>query len=231
VEEEAAQSIFTQPGIGGAARLTPDGSSLLYVVRDPALSRKKLMRIRLAGGAAPEELLSGRFVNGGARCARLPASLCIIAERSPDQKQLIFRSIDASNAHTLELGKFATDSSRDLEYFWDLSPDGTRVAILNSKDAAIHIFSLIGQPSREITLNGSGGLGYVSWMPDGQRVVVGEQENCCASLLSVGMAGDVHVLWKQEGAVAISGIPSPDGRRIAIWLWTMNNNFWILDKP
>jgi Tol biopolymer transport system component/DNA-binding winged helix-turn-helix (wHTH) protein len=231
VDEGAAQSIFTQPGIGGAARLTSDGSSVLYVVRDPALVRKKLMRIRLTGGEAPEELLSGRLVDGGARCATPPASLCVIAERSPDQRQLIFRSIDPSNGHTQELGTFATDSSRNLDYFWDLSPNGTRVAILNSKDAAIHLYSLSGEPSREITLKGWGGLGYISWMPDGRNVIVGQQENCCASLLSVGMAGDVHVLWKQNGGVAISGIPSPDGRRIAIWLWTMNDNFWILDNP
>src|SRR5215470_17797793 len=83
----------------------------------------------------------------------------------------------------------------------------------------------------EIALNGWGGLGYVSWMPDGRNLIVGHQENCCASLLSAGMAGDVRVLWKQNGGVAISGIPSPDGRRIAIWLWAMNENFWILDKP
>lgn len=234
VDEGPAQAIFTQPGIGGAARLTPDTSSILYILREPGLSRlthKKLMRTGLAGGSDPQELLSGSFVDGGARCARPPSSLCMIADRSPDRRQIIFKSLDPSNGHSRELVTFSSDSSRDLEYFWDLSPDGTRLAVLNSKDPAIHFLSLGGQPSREITLNGWHGLGYVSWMPDGQRIVVGEQENCCASLLSVGVGGDVQILWKQEGAVAISGIPSPDGRRIAIWLWTMNGNFWIFDKP
>lgn len=230
IDEETAHLIFTQPRIAGAARLSPDRSSLLYLVNNPASDKKNLMRISLTGGA-PQELLSGRFVDGGARCARLPATLCVIAEAAPDRKQIVLLLLDSSNGQTKELARVDIDSTRNLNYFWDLSPDGTRIGIHNSRDPTIHIISLVGQPPLDITVNGWPGLGYMSWMPDGKAVVVGSQENRGATLLTVSLRGDVHALWKQEGAYAISGIPSPDGRHIAVWLWILNYNFWIVDNP
>jgi eukaryotic-like serine/threonine-protein kinase len=227
IDEEVAQSIFTQPGIGGAARLSPDGSSLIYRVEAPG--EKKVMRLQLAGGV-PQTLASGNFVNGGARCARLPSTVCAIAERSADDRQLVFTSLDVWKGRGNELRRFGIDPGRTVDYYWDLSPDGIRLAVLNSAEPKIHILSLTGQPAHEIDLKGWRGLGYTSWTPDGKRLVVGSQDNRGATLLSVGLEGDVYPLWKQQGALAISGIPSPDGHHIAIWMWTRNDNFWIADN-
>jgi eukaryotic-like serine/threonine-protein kinase len=229
IEEQTAHPVFTQPGIEGAARPTPDGSSLIYRVSDPTSEQRKLMQIPLMGGV-PQMLLVGNFVNGGARCARLPSTVCAIAERSPDRKHLVFTSVDPLKGRGDELKRFDTDPGRNLDYFWDLSPEGTRLALLNSTDPTILILSLAGQPTREIALNGWHGLGYTSWTPDGKRLIVGSQDNRSATLLSVGIDGDVHPLWEQDGAFGISGIPSPDGHHIAIWLSTKNKNFWIADN-
>jgi len=230
IDSAIAQSVFAQPGIAGAARLAPDGSWILYLVQDPTPGQKKLMRLPLTGGAA-QPLFSGDFVNGGARCARSPATVCAVAERSPDHRRLVFTSIDLLNGRGQELTRFETDPGRDLNYFWDLSPDGTRIAVLNTEDAEIQILSLSGQQVRKIAVENGHGLGYVTWMADGSALVVGVQDKQSASLLSVDMHGNIHPLWKQEGAYAISGLPSPNGRHIAIWVWTMNDNFWIADNP
>ncbi len=229
IEEESPHLVFSQPGIGGAARPSPNGSSLIYLVHDATSNQNKLMQIPLAGGI-PQMLGAGKFVMNGAHCARLPSTLCAFAEKSFDRKQLVFTTLDPLKGRGYELRRFDIDPARNLDYFWDLSPDGTRLALLNSTDPKIYILSLAGQTTREITLNGWYGLAYTSWTGDGRRLIVGSQDNRGATLLSVGTDGGVYPLWKQEGAVGISGIPSPDGHHIAIWLATKNKNFWIADN-
>jgi eukaryotic-like serine/threonine-protein kinase len=228
VDADVAQRIFTGPGITGAARLSPDGTEILFVAADR--SQKKLMRIPLVGGV-PQELMSGDFVDGSARCARLPATACVIAEESPDRKHLIFTSIDSLSRRGPELSRFDTDPVRILDSHWALSPDGARLAVLNSSEAKIHILSLTGQPPSEIALDGWPSLGYVSWTSDGKSLVVGSHKNHDAALLNVDLEGKINLLWEQHGAFGVSGVPSPDGRHIAIWLWTTNNNIWMADNP
>ena len=210
IDEEVAQLIFTQSGIGGAARLSPDGSSLIYVAKDPAAAGGRLMRVPVTGGI-PQALVSGNFVNGGARCARLPSTVCAIAERSSDREQLVFTSIDPLKGRGHELRRFDTNSGRNLDYFWDLSPDGTRLALLNSTDPKIHILSLAGQLPREIALNGWHGLGYTSWTSDGRRLVVGSQDNRSSTLLSVGVEGDVILCGNEmEPSGSLALLPPMD---------------------
>jgi Tol biopolymer transport system component len=228
VDAEIAQRIFTGPAITGAARLSPDGTEVLYVAADRG--QQRLMRVPIVGGL-PQEIMSGHFVDGSARCARLPATACVIAEESPDRKHLIFTSIDSLSRRGPEFSRFDTDPDRILDYHWALSADGVRLAVLNSSEAKIHILSLTGQPTTEIALDGWPSLGYVSWTSDGKRLVVGSYKNHDAALLNVDLEGKINLLWEQQGAFGVSGVPSSDGRRIAIWLWTTNNNIWMADNP
>jgi hypothetical protein len=147
VDAEVAQRIFTGQPITGAARLSPDGTEILYVAADR--SEQRLMRIHVVGGA-PQEIMSGHFVDWSARCARLPATACVIAEESPDRKHLIFTSIDSLSRRDPELSRFDTDPVRILDSHWALSPDGARLAVLSSSEAKIHILSLTGRPPSEI---------------------------------------------------------------------------------
>jgi serine/threonine protein kinase len=228
VDTDFAQRIFTGPGITGAGRLSPDGTEILFVAADQ--SQQRLMRLPLVGGV-PQELMSGDFVDGSARCARLPATVCVVAEQSPDRKHLIFTSVDSLNRRGPELCRFDSDPAHILEFHWALSPDGARLAVLTSAAGKIHIFSLTGQPLFEIALEGWPGLGYMSWTSDGKALIVGSLKNHDAVLLNVDLDGKVNLLWEQHGAFGVSGVPSPDGRQIAIWLWTTNNNIWMADNP
>ena len=228
MDAEVAQRIYTGQAITGAARLSPDGTEILYVAADR--SEQRLMRIHVVGGA-PEEIMSGHFVDGSARCARLPATACVIAEESPDRKHLIFTSVGSLSRRGPELSRFDTDPVRILDSHWALSPDGARLAVLNSSEPKIHILSLTGQPPSEIAIAGWPSLGYVSWTSDGKSLVVGSHKNREAALLNVDLEGKINLLWEQHGAFGVSGVPSPDGRHIAIWLWTTNNNIWMADNP
>ena len=83
---DTSQLLTNQPGIVGAARLTPDGAAVLYLVEPSwrGSRMQRLMRVALTGGPS-REIASGDFVNGGARCTEGPVWLCAIAERSADR--------------------------------------------------------------------------------------------------------------------------------------------------
>src|SRR5207248_241637 len=76
-EAERPEVVAREPGMTGAARLSPDGASVLYVALanpDDPSGGHRLMRVALAGGPS-QEVLRGELVDGGARCTVAPANL------------------------------------------------------------------------------------------------------------------------------------------------------------
>jgi eukaryotic-like serine/threonine-protein kinase len=231
IDGDTPQPIVVDPRIAGAARLTPDGASVLYrlapATRD-STAPPRVMRVPIAGGAS-QEVVVGMLVDGGARCSVLPANLCAIAERSANGRQLVFTLIDPVKGRGRELSR--VDIHAEGDYRWALSPDGTRVALLNARRNWIRILSFTGLSPDEFEVHGQDTLGYVSWMPDGTRLIVPRVDAREAALLAVDLQGNTSVLWQQHGAVDISGIPSPDGRRVAVWVRGRNANLWLAEYP
>jgi hypothetical protein len=97
----------------------------------------KLMRVPVMGGT-PQPVLTAHL-EGRPHCARLPAPLCAMAERSADRKQLVFTAFDSVKGRGRKLAEFDTDAA--VDYWWDLSPDGTRIAIVKNRAGQVHILS------------------------------------------------------------------------------------------
>jgi serine/threonine protein kinase/Tol biopolymer transport system component len=230
VSSDASQVIASEPGIGGAARLVPDGSAVLYVVfangKDPS-GGLRLRRVAVSGGPS-EEVLRGRFVDGGARCTMLPARLCVIAERTWSGGEIVFTAVDERKGRGSELARFGAAPGGD--YRWALSPDGTRIAVLDARGPRIDILSLTGQPPFGFEVKGWPTLGYVSWTADGTHLLVPSVDARGTPLLSVDLRGEAAVVWEREGSLGTSAIPSPDGRRLAIWVRTQNANIWMAEN-
>ena len=206
VDAETPQPIVEEPGILGAAWLTPEGASLLYVAAPRPLMgsrHRRLMQVPITGGAS-REILTGNFVDGGARCAVLPATLCAIAELSADGGQIVFTSIDVLAGRGRELARMNIGGKG--EYRWALSPDGARIAVLDVWRPRIDVLSLTGMPPIDFEVKGHSKLGYVSWTADGNRLLVPSVDARGAALLSVDLGGNSHVLWQQPGALDISGV-------------------------
>ena len=222
--------ITDAPGILGAARPTYDGASVLFIVAPAGFRSRtpRLMRVPLAGGA-PQEVTSGEFVNGGARCSVQPAELCAIAEWSADHKELIFTAVNPVGGRAHELTRVDVSGFADAR--WDLSPDGTRIAVLDAKGTQIRVVLIGGRAAEQINLHGQHGLGYVSFTSDSRGVIVPSLTEKSANLLSVSLDGTIRVLWEQPGAFDISGIPSPDGRHVAVWIRSRNASLWLAESP
>jgi Tol biopolymer transport system component len=224
---DTQQAIVSDSGIAGAARVTPDGASVLYRAKSNRWrGPQRLMLVPIEGGVS-REIMTGEFVDGGARCAVLPATLCAIAEPGTTAGQVVFTSIELPRGRGRQLVRF--NGNADGDYRWALSPDGTRIAVLDAGEARIHVLSLTGMPSHSFDVKGYSTLGYVSWTADGNNLLVPSVDARFATLLTVDLQGNPRVLWQQRGALDISAIPSSDGRRVAIWVRTLSANLWLAE--
>src|SRR5260370_37100925 len=101
----------------------------------------QLMRVPVRGG--PPQFVLGAPIYGGPSCARFPSTLCAIAERTPDRKQLVFTAFDPLRGRGGALIRFETDAQADLgrdvlQYVWDLSPECARLANRKYSEVPIH---------------------------------------------------------------------------------------------
>jgi eukaryotic-like serine/threonine-protein kinase len=226
-----------EPLVAGAeralwARVSPDGKWVLYVIPpkdDGPSAPKQIMRIPLSGG--PSQLvLTERLWDGAAiRCATLPANLCIFLVQTPDHKQFIFTAFDPMNGRTHELKRFDLDPRSADDYSWDLSLDGSRIAV-QVPGGRLHILSLRGEQPQQITVKGWKIVDALRWSADGEGLFVSSPVQRGSVLLHVDLQGNTHVLWKQEGGGVMHGVPSPDGRHLAFEGWAPNSNIWMMEN-
>jgi Tol biopolymer transport system component len=154
----------------------------------------------------------------------------------------MFTAFDPEKGRGRELTRFDTEPTAGTRYVWDLSPDGKRIAILKYSSRVIDILPLDGQASQKIVMNGWSSLLSLNWESDGKSMFASSQTKKGSVLLRVNLNGDAHVLWEQNGSIApwnrpFSGthsapwaMPSPDGRRLAIYSWNTSSNMWMIEN-
>jgi Tol biopolymer transport system component len=241
---EALITFKKNEDLSGAC-ISPDGSWFIYMdvlekggvvitnkimsnhvtVTDPAATNN-LMRVPITGGS-PQLVLTAS-IEEWPRCTRSPANLCAIAERSADLKQLIFTAFDAATGRGRELARSNADAT--TYYHWDLSPDGTRVALLKHREGRVQILSLIGETPQDITVKGWNILTSVTWTADGKGLLVSSHGEQGADMLHVDLQGNARLLWEHPGGIDIYGVPSPDGRHLAMRGWNVDSNLWLMEN-
>ena len=231
-------------GMSGAC-LSPEGSWIYYTLASyeegPAESSKimraeqtvilparmiKIMRVAITGGA-PQLVLTAS-IEEWPRCARFPSTLCAIAERTPDRKQIVFTELDTVKGRGRELARFDTEARE--EYHWDLSPDGTRIALLKHREGRVQILSLNGMAPRQIISKEWKTLSSVVWTADGKGLFVSSYTARGADMLHMDSQGNMRLLWEHPGGVDVYGVPSPDGRYLAIRAWNVEGNMWMMEN-
>jgi serine/threonine protein kinase len=226
--QDSAEPLVTEKkgqGLDSVAGLSPDGSWVLYIVSEGEGPRK-LMRVPVNGGT-PQLVLTAD-IEGWPRCARSTATLCAMAERSADHKQIVFTAFDPVKGRGRELARFNGDASSN--YWWDLSPDGTRLAILKSRDGRIQILSLNGPQPQDITVKGWNTLTTVSWAANGKGLFASSFSDRGPAVLSVDLQGKATLLWEHRGGIDSYAVPSPDGRHLAMRAWNVEANLWLMEN-
>jgi serine/threonine protein kinase/Tol biopolymer transport system component len=224
------QIVIASPAMDvSVAHLSPDGSSIVFDAaphKVPPLPASQLYRIAVDGGAA-QLLFEAREI-ANLDCTGKGANLCIYSSRSLDGREMIFRSFDPTGGDKgKEVARTVTEGGHD----WMLSPDGSQIAFLKSlgNPVQVQFISLRGGEPRILQVPGvyAGGL---AWASDGQGVLMGTEGANSVTLLRMDLKGGVQPIWQQSHRGLIAGLPSPNGRHIALGFNQGNNTVWLIDN-
>jgi serine/threonine protein kinase len=240
--DNAPDYIVSEAEGAAVPRVSPDGNWVLYLVypeQHGSSTPVRLMRAPINGG--PSELVLSAHLYGTPRCARSPATICAIAEESSYGKQLVFTGFDPVKGRGGELARFETDQAAEYDagsstgirvpYVWDLSPDGTRIAVLRRSEGRIYLLPLNGQAHQDIRPLAWSNLETLDWAADSKGFFTCSLQRG-STLLYVDLSGNAHVLWSPKASPndATRAVPSPDGRHVAVLAFTQNSNIWMMEN-
>jgi sugar lactone lactonase YvrE len=160
--------------------------------------------------------------------------LCAVGEYSPDRKQIVFTSFDPLKGRGSELLRHDIDPAG--RYSWALSPDGTRIALLNPPEGRVYILHLDGRVSEQITVDNLKLGDALHWSADGKGLFIDSATLQGTALSYLDMHGKTHQIWEVRGNLfarsnqAPWAIASPDGRHLAINGFILSSNVWMLEN-
>jgi dipeptidyl aminopeptidase/acylaminoacyl peptidase len=232
LESSEAEPLITGPGTQRNARVSPDGAWILYedfpiASAKSAAAAPRLMRMPIGGG--PSERVLAMQPTSTYRCARSPASLCVMSE--VNDASMVFTAFDPVRGRGREVSRQAVGVAATTPPPWDLSPDGSALAVVVSQDTLPHLrlLSLRNAPPRDIRLDRKVAIQDIAWAADGKSWLavawVGKGE---WNLLRIAPDGRTHAmipsqLWMYEVA------PAADGRHVAYTSNTGQGNLWLLE--
>lgn len=237
LDQASPEAVVAGPGFKERPVVSPDGSWILYLwssESDNSTTPARIMRVPISGG--PSQLvLEERGINGLA-CAQSPVTLCAFSESTPDQRQVVISALDPVQGKGRELARInLRQADGGYSYSWDLSRDGSRLAFTqpDDREGRIQIFPLSGGSAREVNVKGWNNLWFLYWARDDKGWFVNSTDPSHARLLYVDLEGHASVLWERRVAIRRNmtwGIPSPDGRHLALQTSTTDSNVWMLEN-
>lgn len=223
--QTTAEALVLGPEEQTEPRLSPDGSWMLYwsYPKTPELRpRMRLMRAPVSGG--PHQPVLEATYPSGFRCAAVPPGPCILVEDAGEGKRIVFSALDPVEGRKGEVVKIEIG---DRHPSWDLSRDGSRVAIADPK-GGLRILTLSGGAVRSVPLGGWTGLDAVAWSSDGVGLFVTARSPRETALLHVRLDGAARVLRKAPTDLGRI-VPSPNGRFLAFTQLTREGNAWMIE--
>jgi eukaryotic-like serine/threonine-protein kinase len=232
LDGHSEEPVVTGPGEQLTPRLSPDGRWLVYMDVEKfgtfgPTSPVRLMRVPTTGGAS-EFMLSAPGYNGH-RCARLPATLCVVGTIGAERRQLTFSAFDPVRGKGLDL--LTVEINPSSGYDWDLSPDGSRIAMTNydANEGRIRLLRLNDHTTSELIVKGRAGFGSMDWSADGRGMFVYSSLPENDALLYVDLEGRSDALVSGKGWSQTWGVPSPDGRYLAVLGQSVDANVWMIE--
>jgi DNA-binding winged helix-turn-helix (wHTH) protein/Tol biopolymer transport system component len=232
VDEQTAEALITGPEDKLFLHLSPDGQWLMYFAFPGGYSAMKaplLMRAPLSGG--PPQLVFKARPASDFRCLKAPATMCVLSEW--ENKQLVFYALDPIRGRGQEIARQEVALGPEIvESNWDLSPDGSRIALAmpEGPPARIRILSLDGGTLQDIRVAGWSAFQSMEWAADAKGWFVASRSAAANTLLFVDPQGHAYPLRQTAGGYDTYAIPSPDGHRLAFLEYTTANNAWMIEN-
>jgi eukaryotic-like serine/threonine-protein kinase len=231
-KQNAERILGTAETEASGAALTPDGAWILFLSRPkqkpgspPGVFR--LMRAPVSGGS-PELVLDGLPDTTVLACPRAAGSCALMEQK---EKELIFYALDPLHGKGKELAKSEFEIKSTATYGWDISPEGSKIAVVGGLGPFVRIIDLRLGSKQDIPVSGDWSLQTVGWAADGKAVFVTVWTPKAFLLARVDSAGPTQVLQNVGLTYQMSGIASsPDGRYLAFGAAPADSNVWLLEN-
>ncbi len=205
------------------ARLAPDGKHLICLLDTDSEHAAPLAVVLVPLEGGPLRTLFRDPALSDVQCARSPSALCLVSTIGPVARVY---SLDLNDAST---HKFPLPH---LESFleWSLSPDGSTLALILDGPKLVFM-NVADRRVHEIKVDDWSQLVAVDWAPDSKSVYIPSRKtNGDYVLLRVETNGAVRTVLEGGKVPRYTwGIPSPDGKRIAVQASSGENNVWMVD--
>jgi eukaryotic-like serine/threonine-protein kinase len=229
---------LTPGGSLGSGTMSPDGKwyigQIWPDVDNPHHNAVPLPIVRFPISGGPSTTLLTTSRPAVVSCGRLPSKTCVIAEKSDDERQNVVSSFDPINGRGSELARFYL--GQDLDLFPDLmvcvvSPDGDRLAILRSPTSPVEIYTLRGHFLNRIPSHSLAKLISLAWSADQRGLFLTRKaEGGGTELLYTDLKGNTKSLRRCISDNSCFGLPSPDGRHLAIVDRSRSTNMWMMEN-
>ena len=232
VSARTAEALIAGPEDKLSLHLSPDGQWLMYFAFPGGYSVTKaplLMRAPLSGGP-PQFVFEARPASDF-RCLKAPASMCVLSEW--ENRQFVFYALDPMRGKGRELARQEIALGPEIvESNWDISPDGSRIALAipEGPPARIRILSLASGTLQDIRVSGWSAFQSIEWAADGKGWFVASRSAAANTLLFVDQQGRAYPLRQTAGGYDTYAIPSPDGHHLAFLEYTTANNAWLIEN-
>jgi len=236
IAQDTAQPLIEGRENANLARVSPDGSSVLYSeafsVEGGQSRGDRLMRLPLNGGPPALVYEDTKAELQDYPCARAPARLCVVIEKDHDGKRVTVSALDPVHGKGRLLRTIWKKFNEGFN--WALSPDGSVLALAKADEPEIHIrlLSLTGGVDQEIAVKGWPSIGSMEWSPDGKGLYCGSLTSKSGTLLYVDLKGFAQVVSRSSevgGGAFIAAVPSPDGRYLALTGAIRYSNAWLIE--
>jgi eukaryotic-like serine/threonine-protein kinase len=203
--------------------LSQDGMWYIVTASPRVPGKWRLLRVPVAGGA-PETILTPAGV-AEVHCAPAGSRACVLSETVG--KQMTFSTVDPVRGRLQEIAKVETQS--ELSADWRLSPDGSKIALVENLGDNVRILNLQGKELQVIhPMPPQKGLQTAAWSADGKRFYLSAFPDNRGQLLEMDAAGNTRLLLENPNWIGPS-TPSPDGKRIAYTYSVTESNVTLLE--
>jgi DNA-binding winged helix-turn-helix (wHTH) protein/Tol biopolymer transport system component len=215
-------------------RLSSDSSTVLFLSQPlprDATRKVKLMSVPLAGGP-PQLVLEAQNINNH-QCARMPSTLCIYSVIGRGEQK--FYGYDWKTGRQEEIAIAKITDSDPYTFNWSLSPDGELLASAKKmgpeKELVIRLLSLPDASERLLQVQAWAGIGSLDWAADGRSLwAMAYTTKDTWALLNISVSGTVTKVLEEKNLRLGWAIPSPDGKRLALWEASGSANVWMLEN-
>lgn len=239
IDEAVPELLVGGKGFISPAKSTPDGLSFLFLAYpEPGdtSDHVRIMRLALSGGASSVVLEGSKIT--GVNCARLPSTLCIYSRFENGVQTFFPFDLGGGKGKEIVMARRETDDGPGSG--WTLSPNGRYLAVPKSPsrydESGLRILDLTKETESDVPLPTMPLIMGINWAADSKTVWVGGWMGRSArgnrsGLLSVDLHGQVSTMLVGSSSMAIwSGVPSPDGHRLALQALGDDANVSLLEN-